>query len=247
MACIIGYHILLFVVIFDLSVSLALHFKTPLLNSLIQRRQILDGTAKSGGVAPKPPGSDHVFDQHPVSSVSQVSTMIPMSSITTTATTAIRIREAEEDRSIKETLSSNSSSKSNLLASILAPTGVLGLLGLAVSAFLYKKNQTNSVNSGFLSNFFNRNTNAIETNKSEEKYLLVGNISYSSSAGVALLDEDKRRSRLSATTKAIQFTYELSVIEPPKISPPPGNRAGAFDVFKPNSATASSSIHTATS
>lgn len=230
MACIVA--ILLFILIFDSSISL----QTRLLKSLIQRRQILDGTAKSDGVASKSPGSDHVFDQHSVSTLSQGSTIAN--------TTSVRIRDAGEDRSIKQTLSSNSSSKSNILASILAPTGVLGLLGLVVSAFLYKKNQTNSTNSGFLSHFFNRNINAIEGNKSEEKYLLVGNISYSSSAGVALLDNNKTK---ETKTEAIQFTYELSVTDPPKTSPPPGNRAGTFDVFKPNNATASSSTHTATS
>jgi uncharacterized membrane protein YeaQ/YmgE (transglycosylase-associated protein family) len=84
-----------------------------------------------------------------------------------------------EDRSIKETVSPNSSSKSGLIAAILAPTGILGLIGAAVGAFLYKKNQTDSTseNTGFFSRFFSGNSNAIQRNKSEEKYLLVGNIS----------------------------------------------------------------------
>ena len=39
----------------------------------------------------------------------------------------------------------------------------------------------------------------------------------------------------------------LSVVDPVSVSIPPGKRAGAVDAFKPNKATASSSIHTATS
>ena len=192
--------ILLLLLIFYSVFELTFHLKTPLLKSLIQRRQLLDGTAKSGGVAPKPPGSDDVFDHNPVSSSSKQSTINQMLSITTTSSTAtpILIRDAEEDRSIKDTMSSTSNSKSSLLASILAPTGVVGLLGAVLGAFLYKKNQTNPMNSGtggFFSNFFSGNTNAIESNKSDEKYLLVGNISYSSSAGVALLDNKKKTER----------------------------------------------------
>lgn len=156
--------------------------QTPLLKSLIQRRQLLDGTAKSGGVAPKLPGSDHVFNNNnPVSSLTQRSTIQQMlSKLSTTSTTTMRINEVAEDRSIKDTASSNSSSKSTLLASILAPTGILGLIGTAVGFFLYRKNQTNSStneNLGFLSQFFNRNSNAMIENKLDEKYLLVGNIS----------------------------------------------------------------------
>jgi hypothetical protein len=153
--------------------------KSLLLKSLIQRRQLLDGTAKSGGVAPKPPGSDHVFSRNPVTGLSQQSTAKQMLSITTSSMMPVS-DSAAEDRSIKDTVSSDSSSKSGLIASILAPTGILGLVGVVVSAFLYKKNQTNSTtneNTGFFSRFFSGNSNAIHQNKSEEKYLLVGNIS----------------------------------------------------------------------
>jgi hypothetical protein len=178
MTFIISYQIFFFflLIIFP-SIELNSHLKSPLLKSLIQRRQILDGTAKSGGVAPKPPGSDHVFNNNPVAFSSPQPTsnqIFPM------LTTTIIINELEEDRSIKETASTNSSSKSGLLASILAPTGILGLIGAVVGAFLYKKNQTNSAtndNTGFLNNFFSRNSNAIIQNKLEEKYLPVGNIS----------------------------------------------------------------------
>jgi hypothetical protein len=179
MTFIISYQIIFFLLIIYSSIELNSHLKTPLLKSLIQRRQILDGTAKSGGVAPKPPGSDHVFNNNPVSFSSPQPTSNQIFPMLTTTTTII-INELEEDRSIKETASTNSSSKSGLLASILAPTGILGLVGAVVGAFLYKKNQTNSAtndNTGFLNNFFSRNSNAIIQNKLEEKYLLVGNIS----------------------------------------------------------------------
>jgi len=178
MTFIIPYQIFFFLVIIYSSIELNSHLKTPLLKSLIQRRQLLDGTAKSGGVAPKPPGSDHVFSNNPVSSLTQ---RLTIEQILSTSATTRKINEVtEEDRSIKNTASSNSSSKSSLIASILAPTGILGLIGAAVGAFFYKKNQTNSStndNRGFLSQFFSGNSNAIIQNKSEEKYLPVGNIS----------------------------------------------------------------------
>jgi len=177
MTFIISYQIIFFLLIIYSSIELNSHSKTPVLKSLIQRRQILDGTAKSGGVAPKPPGSDHVFSNNPISFITQRSTIQQIFSMTVTTT---KTNELSEDRSIKDTASSNSSSKSSLIASILAPTGILGLIGAAVGAFLYKKNQTNSStndNRGIFSQFFSGNSNAIKTNKLEENYLLVGNIS----------------------------------------------------------------------
>jgi hypothetical protein len=139
----------------------------------------LDGTAKSGGVAPKPPGSDNVFSNNPVSFLTQQTTIQQMFSMSSTATT-MRISELVEDHSSQDKASSDSISKGGLIASILAPTGILGVIGGVVGAFLYKKNQTNSStndNRGFLSQFFSGNSNAIIQNKFEEKYLLVGNIS----------------------------------------------------------------------
>lgn len=178
MTYIISYQILLFILIVYSSTDQNAPIKTLLLKSLIQRRQLLDGTAKSGGVAPKPPGSDHVFSRNPVTSLSQRSTANQMLSVTTSS--MMLVSDLAEDRSIKDTVSSNSSSKAGLIASIVAPTGILGLIGAVVGAFLYKKNQTNSTtneNTGFFSRFFSGNSNAIQQNKSEEKYLLVGNIS----------------------------------------------------------------------
>jgi hypothetical protein len=175
MTYIISYEILLLILIIYSSTEQNVRTKTLLLKSLIQRRQILDGTAKSGGVAPKPPGSDQVFSRNPVSSLSTANQMFSITTIST-----MLASDLAEDRSIKETVSPNSSSKSGLIAAILAPTGILGLIGAAVGAFLYKKNQTNSTtseNTGFFSRFFSGNSNAIQQNKSEEKYLLVGNIS----------------------------------------------------------------------
>jgi hypothetical protein len=178
MTFIIPYQIFFFLLIIYSSIELNSHLRTPLLKSLIHRRQLLDGTAKSGGVAPKPPGSDNVFSNNPMSSLTQQSTM---QQIFSSSATTRKINEVtEEDRSIKDTASTDSSSKSSLLASILAPTGILGLIGAAVGAFLYKKNQTNSStndNRGFLSQFFSGNSNAIIQNILEEKYLPVGNIS----------------------------------------------------------------------
>ena len=46
-----------------------------------------------------------------------------------TTTKIIINNELVEDRSNKDTVSSNSSSKAGLIASILAPTGILGLIG----------------------------------------------------------------------------------------------------------------------
>lgn len=183
MTFIISYKIfsLLLIIVYS-SIGINSPLKISLFKSLIQRRQLLDGTAKSGGVAPKPPGSDNVFSNNPVSSLTQLSTIQQIFSTQSSATTtsSMIINEVAEDRSIKDTASSNSSSKSSLLASILAPTGILGVIGAAVGAFLYKKNQTNSStndNGGFLSKFFSGNSNAIIQNKLDEKYLLVGNIS----------------------------------------------------------------------
>jgi hypothetical protein len=176
MQLIISYQILFFLLIVYSSIERNIHFKTPLFKSLIQRRQLLDGTAKSGGVAPKPPGSDHVFSNNPITSLTQRTTnnqIFP----TTTTTTQIIINESAGDRSIKDTASSNSISKAGLIASIVAPTGILGVIGAAIGAFFYKKNQPTNDNGGFFSNLFSGNSNAIVQNKSEEKYLLVGNIS----------------------------------------------------------------------
>ena len=180
MTYIISCQILLIIIlIVDSSTEQNVSIKTLLLKSLIQRRQLLDGTAKSGGVAPKPPGSDQVFSRNSVTGLSQQTTTArQMLSVTTSSMTPVS--GSAEDRSIKDTVSSNSSSKSGLIASILAPTGILGLVGAVVGAFLYKKNHTNSTtneNTGFFSRFFSGNSNAIQQNKSEEKYLLVGNIS----------------------------------------------------------------------
>lgn len=133
------------------------------------RRQILDGTAKNAGVAPKPPGSDHSFQQS-----------TSYQAIPTMTITAIVTEESINDRSIKDKVSSNSNSKTSLIASILAPTGIVGVIGAVIGAVFYKKNQTNSSTNniqGLFSKFFASNSNAIVENKSEEKYLLVGNIS----------------------------------------------------------------------
>ena len=159
----------------------SIELNSPLFKSLIQRRQILDGTAKSDGVAPEPPGSDNAFRNNAASSLTQQSTLASPLSTTTTTTTPKINNELTEDRSIKDTASSNASSKAGLIASIVAPTGLLGLIGAAVDNFFYKKNQTNAAaandTAGFFNNFFSGNSNAIIENKSEEIYLLVGNIS----------------------------------------------------------------------
>ena len=97
----------------------------------IKRRQLLDGTAKSGGVAPKPPGD----------------LSVPMSSINvpTSLSSTIRLVPATiEERSIKEATNTQSKSKSGLIAAIAAPTGILGIIGALIGAFVYKKNNLNS-------------------------------------------------------------------------------------------------------
>jgi hypothetical protein len=163
--------IILFFLIIHSSTQLNSHFKKLLVKSLIQRRQVLDGTAKSGGVAPKPPGSDNVFSNDGVTSLTQKSTTDNRLSMTTKI---IINNESADDRSIKDTVSTTSSSKAGLIASIVAPTGILGLIGAAVGAFFFKKNQTNSSTNdatGFLSKLFSGNSNAIRQNKSEEIYI----------------------------------------------------------------------------
>ena len=153
---------LIIILLFLLLIHSSIELNSPLFKSLIQRRQILDGTAKSGGVAPKPPGSDNAFSNNAVTSLTQQSTLT--SQLLTTTTTKIN-NELAEDRSIKDTASSKASSKAGLIASIVAPTGILGLIGAAVGAFFFKKNQTNSAAAndtrGFFNNFFSGNSNAV--------------------------------------------------------------------------------------
>ncbi|CAF3820018.1 unnamed protein product [Rotaria sordida] len=179
MTSIISYQIFIFFLFISLSIEYNLHFKTSLLKSLIQRRQLLDGTAKNDGVSPKPPGSDSSFNQNFISYLTQ-QTILNHIFPTITTTTIIIKNDLVDDRSIKDTSSSNSKSKASLIASILAPTGILGLIGSIIGILFYKNNQTNSsINDtkGFFSKFFNKNSNGIIENKLEEKYLLVGNIS----------------------------------------------------------------------
>lgn len=148
--------------------------KSSLLKSLIHRRQILDGTARNDGVPPKPPGSDSSFINAIISSLTQYS------SITQASTTVLMRNNLTQARSNQDLNSSNSNSKSSLIASILAPTGIVAVIGAIVGALFYKKNQSNSfINDtrGLFNRIFNTNSNSIVENKSEEKYLLVGNIS----------------------------------------------------------------------
>jgi hypothetical protein len=119
-------------------------------------------------VAPKPPGSDNVFSNNVITSLTQQSTVNQI--YPTVTTTTLIINDIVEDRSIKETASTNTQSKAGLIASIVAPTGILGVIGAAVGAFFYKKNQTNASTNdtgGFFSNLFSGNSNAIVQNKSE--------------------------------------------------------------------------------
>ncbi|CAF1189868.1 unnamed protein product [Adineta steineri] len=179
MQVIISYQIfffLFYLLHISLSIKLYAPSKTSLRKSLIQRRQLLDGTAKSDGVAPKPPGSDNFFNNNIITSLTQQTTI----HYTYSTTSKLIKDELANDRSIKDQTSSQSSSKAGLIASIVAPTGILGVIGAAVGAYFFKKNQTNSStneNGGFFSNLFSSNFNASKENKSEEKYLLVGNIS----------------------------------------------------------------------
>lgn len=135
---------------------LLLHSSTllssPLHRSLIQRRQLLDGIARSGGVAPKPPGSSASDSSF------QPSSSLPWLTSFTTTTMMVLLNDKADERSMKETNESQSKSKAGLIAAIAAPTGILGIVGAAIGAFLYKKNQSNSSNNaGFLSQFFNTN------------------------------------------------------------------------------------------
>ncbi|CAF4716623.1 unnamed protein product [Rotaria sp. Silwood1] len=176
MTFVISYQIFVFILIISSSIEYNSYLKTSLLKSLIQRRQLLDGIAKNDGVAPKPPGSDNSFNQNAISHLTQQSIIKQIFS-----TTAILIKnDLVEDRSIKDTSSSNSKSKASLIASILAPTGIVGLIGSIIGILFYKNNQNNSsINDtkGFFSKLFSKNSNATMENKLDEKYLLVGNIS----------------------------------------------------------------------
>ena len=130
----------------------------------IERRQLLDGTAKNDGVAPKPPGSDNVFRNNIVAALPTRKTEHQLVSTTTKQ----NVNEFASDRSNKEKVKSNSSSNAGLIASIVAPTGILGIIGAAVGAFFYKKNQTNSSSydfRGFLNNLFSANSNTVQENK----------------------------------------------------------------------------------
>ena len=177
----------LYILIVCLLIQVNPSFQVSLLKSLIQRRQILDGTAKSGGVAPKPPGSDQVFNQNQFSNPTTIQPgqthLTGSIAVTTTTTTTTRksYDDESDERSIKDTVSSNSSSTGGLIASILAPTGIVGIVGAVVGALLYKKNHTNSSTSngitGFFSHLFSSNTNATTENKCDTHYLPVGNIS----------------------------------------------------------------------
>ncbi|CAF0848405.1 unnamed protein product [Adineta ricciae] len=134
----------------------------------IQRRQLLDGTAKNDGVAPKPPGSDNVFENNIITALTTRKTEHKLVSTTTKQ----NANEFANDRSNKETVTSNSSSNASLIASIVAPTGILGIIGAAVGAFFYKKNQTNSSSydiRGFFNNLFSANSNAVQENKPSEE------------------------------------------------------------------------------
>ncbi|CAF3990919.1 unnamed protein product [Rotaria sp. Silwood2] len=178
MIFIISYQIFVFVLVVSSSVEYNSYIiKTSLLKSLIQRRQLLDGTAKNDGIAPKPPDSDISFNQNAISHLTQQSII---NQIFSTTITIIIKNDLAEDRSIKDTSSSKSKSKASLIASILAPTGIVGLIGSIIGILFYKNNQTNSsINDtkGFFNKLFSKNSNAIIENKLEEKYLLVGNIS----------------------------------------------------------------------
>ena len=137
---------------------------SPLYRSFIQRRQLLDGTAKSGGVAPKPPGSDKSFNNN----AAVTSSHSPMTSATTSLANGNL-----QDRAVKDTVSPTSKSKAGLIASIVAPTGILGIIGSVVGAFLYKKNQAGSTTSsagGFLSSLFSGNSNAAKENKRADNH-----------------------------------------------------------------------------
>ncbi|CAF4025581.1 unnamed protein product [Rotaria magnacalcarata] len=160
-----SYQIFLLLLFIDSSTEYNPYLKTSVLRSLIQKRQILDGTAKSGGVAPKPPGSDSGSSHTIVSSSSstQQSPIHPRFSSTLTTTILMR-NDLAQDRSVKDTISSNSNSKTGLIASILAPTGIVGVIGAVIGTLFYKKNQNNSLANeaqGFLSRIFNRNSNEI--------------------------------------------------------------------------------------
>ena len=154
MVSIVSGAILIFVI-------LLLHSSNILCSSLhsllIHRRQLLDGTAKSGGVAPKPPGSDSSINSH--------------SSARSHLSTSISVNEKADERSVKETVQSKSSSKAGLIAAIAAPTGILGVIGAAVGAFFLKKNQSSSSTSnvgGMVSRFLGTSLNAATINKSGE-------------------------------------------------------------------------------
>ena len=134
--------------------------RSSLHSVLIHRRQLLDGTAKSGGVAPKPRDGD--------SSVGLFSSARPP-----LLSTSDFVHEKLDQRSVKETAQPKSSSKAGLIAAIAAPTGILGIVGAAVGAFLFKKNQSNSATDnigGIISRFFGANANATMQNKSGENH-----------------------------------------------------------------------------
>lgn len=140
---------------------------SPLQRSLIQRRQLLDGTAKSDGVAPKQPGISSSTNSDLKTSISFVfstsQTMLTTTKGTTTALTMLN--EKIDERSMKETSNSNSKSKAGLITAIAAPTGLLGIVGTVIGAFLYKKNQSNSSSNsnsrGFLNQILNFTGNSI--------------------------------------------------------------------------------------
>ncbi|CAF4532295.1 unnamed protein product, partial [Rotaria socialis] len=137
---------------------------TSLLKSLIQKRQILNGTAKSGGVTPKPPGSDSSSSHTIISASSTQQSPIHQIFSSTLTTTILMRNDLAQDRSVKDTILSNSNSKTGLIASILAPTGIVGVIGAVIGTLFYKKNQNNSLANGaqgFLSRIFNRNSNEI--------------------------------------------------------------------------------------